>query len=132
MNRETNRVRRIASTLLAVGCFPGDFDPSPDSGEESGLTVENGHVQLDFTDVELSVVIDTIARLTGKNFIYDDRVRGRVTIVRRPRSLGRRPTRSSSPCCSQGLYHGQDARRRLEGHSDPRGQGKQYRDGAEQ
>ena len=38
-------------------------------------------VQLDFNDVELSVVIDTIARLTGKNFIYDDRVRGRVTIV---------------------------------------------------
>src|SRR5271167_4521949 len=38
-------------------------------------------VQLDFNDVELPVVIDTIARLTGTNFIYDDRVRGRVTIV---------------------------------------------------
>ena len=38
-------------------------------------------MQLDFNDVELPVVIDTIARLTGKNFIYDDRVRGRVTIV---------------------------------------------------
>lgn len=38
-------------------------------------------VQLDFNDVELPVVIDTIARLTGHNFIYDDRVRGRVTIV---------------------------------------------------
>ncbi len=48
---------------------------------EDGLTTDNGHVQLDFTDVELSVVIDTIARLTNKNFIYDDRVRGRVTIV---------------------------------------------------
>ena len=38
-------------------------------------------VQLDFNDVDLPVVIDTIARLTGTNFIYDDRVRGRVTIV---------------------------------------------------
>jgi len=38
-------------------------------------------VQLDFSDVEISALIDTIARLTGKNFIYDDRVRGRVTIV---------------------------------------------------
>lgn len=38
-------------------------------------------VQLDFDDVELAVVIETIARLTEKNFIYDDRVRGRVTIV---------------------------------------------------
>ncbi len=38
-------------------------------------------VQLDFKDVELTVVIETIARITGRNFIYDDRVRGRVTIV---------------------------------------------------
>ena len=38
-------------------------------------------VHLDFSDVELPALIDTIARLTGKNFIYDDRVRGRVTIV---------------------------------------------------
>ena len=38
-------------------------------------------ISLDFADVELPVVIDTISRLTGYNFIYDDRVRGRVTIV---------------------------------------------------
>ena len=38
-------------------------------------------VSLDFADVELPKVIDTISRMTGKNFIYDDRVRGRVTIV---------------------------------------------------
>lgn len=38
-------------------------------------------VSLDFNDVELSVVVDTISRMTGFNFIYDDRVRGRVTIV---------------------------------------------------
>ena len=42
---------------------------------------ENDMVQLDFDDVELAAVIDTIARLTNKNFIYDDRVRGRITIV---------------------------------------------------
>ncbi|MFP6655433.1 MAG: secretin N-terminal domain-containing protein, partial [Myxococcota bacterium] len=38
-------------------------------------------VSLDFSNVELPVVIDTISRMTGTNFIYDDRVRGRVTIV---------------------------------------------------
>lgn len=38
-------------------------------------------ISLDFNDVELNVVIDTISRMTGYNFIYDDRVRGRVTIV---------------------------------------------------
>ncbi len=38
-------------------------------------------VNLDFSDVELPVVVDSISRMTGYNFIYDDRVRGRVTIV---------------------------------------------------
>ena len=39
-------------------------------------------VQLDFRDVELAVVDRQPSRkITGKNFIYDDRVRGRVTIV---------------------------------------------------
>ncbi len=38
-------------------------------------------VHLDFKDVDLAVVIEMIARTTGKNFIYDDKVRGKVTIV---------------------------------------------------
>jgi general secretion pathway protein D len=38
-------------------------------------------VTLDFNDAELSAVIEMIAKMTGRNFIYDDRVRGRVTIV---------------------------------------------------
>ncbi len=42
---------------------------------------EDDYVQLDFDNAELTDVIDLIARLTKTNFIYDDRVRGRVTIV---------------------------------------------------
>jgi general secretion pathway protein D len=38
-------------------------------------------VTLDFPDQELPVVIDAIARMTNKNFIYDERVRGRITII---------------------------------------------------
>jgi general secretion pathway protein D len=40
-----------------------------------------GHVKLNIPDQELNVVIDAMSQYTGKNFIYDDRVRGRVTIV---------------------------------------------------
>jgi len=64
-----------AATASAQGrspAVPGN-DPRFSRGDEL--------VQLDFKDVELAVVIETIARITGKNFIYDDRVRGRVTIV---------------------------------------------------
>ncbi len=38
-------------------------------------------LSLDFQDTELADVIQMIARLTGKNFLFDDRVRGRVTVV---------------------------------------------------
>ena len=46
------------------------------TGEEEPETVH-----MDFKDVDLSVVIEMIARTTGRNFIYDDKVRGKVTIV---------------------------------------------------
>src|SRR5512139_2821267 len=77
---------RIAGALglLALGLVlsgPAWAQPAGAPDAEAGATVSDGEVQLDFNDVDLSVVIDTIARLTGKNFIYDDRVRGRVTIV---------------------------------------------------
>jgi general secretion pathway protein D len=49
-------------------------------GDRTTITPE-GLVNLDFQDVEIATVIDTIARLTNRNFVYDDRVRGRVTII---------------------------------------------------
>lgn len=64
----------VAAAILLVGvpaqAQRGDAD---EFGDEL--------VSLDFADVELPVVVDTISRMTGYNFIYDDRVRGRVTIV---------------------------------------------------
>ncbi len=40
-----------------------------------------GQVTLDFRDVQLTDLIQTISELTGKNFLYDDRVKGKVSIV---------------------------------------------------
>ncbi len=76
---------RIRETLLSICTFiilatlsiGGGAQAEPFAGEEFGDEL----VSLDFSDVELPVVVDTISRMTGYNFIYDDRVRGRVTIV---------------------------------------------------
>lgn len=38
-------------------------------------------VSLDFTDIELADLIKTISELTGRNFVYDDTVKGKVTII---------------------------------------------------
>jgi general secretion pathway protein D len=62
---------------LALAGAAGAQEEAPPAPPAPGAE----RLRLDFNDVELAVVIDTIARVTGKNFIYDDRVRGRVTIV---------------------------------------------------
>ncbi len=82
--RQLIRANRFAWRLglvLALAMIGGDVPAQEAPTGEPGIVIEDDKVQLDFNDVELSVVIDTIARLTNKNFIYDDRVRGRVTIV---------------------------------------------------
>jgi len=38
-------------------------------------------VTLDFKDVELTELIQTISEMTGRNFVYDDTVKGKVTII---------------------------------------------------
>ncbi|MFO0687699.1 MAG: type II secretion system secretin GspD [Myxococcota bacterium] len=65
----------VATLALLAGLAPSA------RAQAGGPSGESELVNLDFNDVELNVVIDTISRMTGYNFIYDDRVRGRVTIV---------------------------------------------------
>jgi general secretion pathway protein D len=86
----TGSPQAALAAWIALVCLVVAFDaraqtprPGTTGRAAPGLPAERGDgmVQLDFDDVELSVVIDTIAKLTRKNFIYDDRVRGRVTII---------------------------------------------------
>ena len=42
---------------------------------------EEGRITLDFKDVELTDLVQTISELTGENFLYDDSVKGKVTII---------------------------------------------------
>jgi len=91
--REALRCGLACAALLAASAAGAQVQPvmpqAPRAGQAPAapgkvtgptLTPE-GLVNLDFDDVDLPVVIDTIAKLTNKNFIYDDRVRGKVTIV---------------------------------------------------
>ncbi len=41
---------------------------------------------VDFNDVDIRKVIETVSEITGKNFLVDDRVQGKVTVIG-PRSL---------------------------------------------
>lgn len=48
---------------------------------ESASSAKNEDIALDFKNIELQDLIKTISELTGRNFVYDERVRGKVTII---------------------------------------------------
>ena len=69
------RYRRIWSGLLLFLCL---FLPL--QAVAQAPPAQEG-VSLDFKDVELTDLIQTVSELTGRNFVYDDTVRGKVTII---------------------------------------------------
>lgn len=66
--------RRILLTFLVIGLMVQG------TGAQA-LSADEERVSLDFKDVELVDLIKTISELTGKNFLYDDNVKGKVTIL---------------------------------------------------
>ena len=72
----TWRAGALAVALLTL--FVGVVDATAQN--QSPLIEEDGLVHLDFDDAELTTIIDVISKMTNKNFIYDERVRGKVTI----------------------------------------------------
>ncbi|MDH3454308.1 MAG: type II secretion system secretin GspD [Desulfuromonadales bacterium] len=55
--------------------------PAQTHAKVQSASTEEGQVTLDFNNVELSDLIQTISELTGENFLYDETVKGKVTIV---------------------------------------------------
>jgi general secretion pathway protein D len=48
---------------------------------EKGFEEEARQVTMDFRDVEIGILIKFIGELTGKNFIIDERVKGKITVI---------------------------------------------------
>mgnify|MGYP000073691140 CR=1 FL=1 len=63
------------------------FDLPPEASEKQQTVAKPAQpetpsgVSLDFTDIELTDLIKTISELTGRNFVYDDTVKGQVTVI---------------------------------------------------
>ncbi|PKN64431.1 MAG: type II secretion system protein GspD [Deltaproteobacteria bacterium HGW-Deltaproteobacteria-15] len=68
------------ASLLLIGSFA--FAVLPDAA----ATEEMKEVTLDFDDVDIRLFIRVISEMTGKNFIIDNNVRGKVTVLS-PRKL---------------------------------------------
>src|SRR5258705_312980 len=71
------RALALAPGLLAVALFAA----APSARAQGASPSADTLVSLDFQDADITEVISTIAKATGKNFLYDDPVRGRVTVI---------------------------------------------------
>jgi general secretion pathway protein D len=70
-----SRIFLLTALLTVLGIAPFAYSsPARAAEPHTGIS-------LDFKDVELSDLIKTISEFTGQNFVYDERVRGKVTII---------------------------------------------------
>ena len=73
---------RISVVCLLIGSIIWQA-PFAAAQTNAAGNADNGerYVSIDFNDVDINVFIKFIAELTGKNFIVDNRVKGKVTII---------------------------------------------------
>jgi len=70
--------------VLLVLCFilsPVFLCINPSSAEQADSTVKEQKVTFNFVDVELASIAKFISEITKKNFIFDERVKGKITII---------------------------------------------------
>lgn len=74
-------VTRTLCVGLLLACLslhlPGDACAQQQRTEAPAT----GKVTLDFKDIELADLIQTISEMTGRNFIFDETVKGKITII---------------------------------------------------
>ncbi len=80
------RISRLVLTLVLLLWQPGALwaqgpDPYMAAQPLAAAQVGNEPVTMDFNDVDINVFIKYISELTGKNFVVDREVKGRVTII---------------------------------------------------
>jgi general secretion pathway protein D len=59
---------------------PAHAQPAPAPASETDIKPHR-LITMDFQDVDIAVLVKFISELTGKNFILDERVHGKLTII---------------------------------------------------
>ena len=83
-------MRQLTIGLIALGCVLmsswggmqvsalAQQPPAAAGGDKNG---NERLITMDFQDVDISVLVKFISEITGKNFIIDEKVRGKITII---------------------------------------------------
>ena len=60
---------------------PATQPPTEQQAPVASVDPDTGQVTMDFRDIELADLIQTVSEMTGRNFLYDETVKGKVTII---------------------------------------------------
>jgi general secretion pathway protein D len=55
--------------------------PQPARAEPAPVTSAARSITMDFQDVDIAALVKSMSEVTGKNFILDERVHGKLTII---------------------------------------------------
>lgn len=79
---------RVAPALFLLTVFALSFAPlngayaaTDGPAAKQPANAKKEKIQLNFVDVDLATIANFISKITGKNFIYDEKLSGKVTIV---------------------------------------------------
>ena len=88
MNNHAIRSKALICLLVFIGIFITVDVTNNVYGQQPGRPPARGnqrggeqYVSIDFNNVDINVLIKFISELTGKNFVVDQRVKGKVTII---------------------------------------------------
>ena len=83
MNHYTRHWISKASLLVALGAVSCTLAAQESNTNNTSIAPNpvNDNVTLNFQDADIHAVINTVSQITGKNFIVDPRVKGKVTLV---------------------------------------------------
>jgi len=73
----------ISIFLVSFTClsFAQTGKNTKSSGELKGKVESNRFISIDFNNVDINVFIKFISELTGKNFVVDNKIKGKVTVI---------------------------------------------------
>ena len=82
-NRSTRSRARGAALSLAVSVlvFCVSVPVSAQTDQVANRAAEGAQVTLNLQDVDIRVLINTVAEVSGKNFVVDPRVKGKVSVI---------------------------------------------------
>ncbi|MGA9032953.1 MAG: type II secretion system secretin GspD [Sulfuricaulis sp.] len=71
------RARPVPSVPPSLPTAPAPARPAP----AAGTTLRPGEMMFNFQEADIQAVVKTVSQITGKNFLLDPRVKGKLTII---------------------------------------------------